>query len=50
MEWPPHSGRTIDVPEIDRVGWFDLETARAKLKAAQHLFLDRLVAAREADA
>src|SRR2546428_12112802 len=27
MEWPPRSGRTGEFPEIDRVGWFDLETA-----------------------
>jgi predicted NUDIX family NTP pyrophosphohydrolase len=45
MEWPPRSGRTILVPEIDRVAWFDLETARDKLKAAQHPLLDRLAAA-----
>jgi predicted NUDIX family NTP pyrophosphohydrolase len=49
MEWPPRSGRTIDVAEIDRVQWFDLDTARVKLKAAQHPFLDRLVAARGAN-
>jgi len=48
MEWPPRSGRTIDVPEIDRVGWFDLDAAKAKLKAAQHPFLDRLVKERRA--
>jgi len=42
MEWPPRSGRTIQVPEIDRVAWFDLEAAREKLKAAQHPLLDRL--------
>jgi len=42
MEWPPRSGRTIQVPEIDRVAWFDLDAAREKLKAAQHPLLDRL--------
>jgi len=42
MEWPPRSGRTIQVPEIDRVAWFDVESAREKLKAAQHPLLDRL--------
>jgi predicted NUDIX family NTP pyrophosphohydrolase len=42
MEWPPRSGRTIQVPEIDRVAWFDLEAAREKLKVAQHPLLDRL--------
>ena len=32
-------------PEIDRVAWFDLETARRKLVAAQVEFVDRLAAA-----
>jgi len=45
MEWPPKSGRLQAFPEIDRVEWFDLPTARAKIKAAQSPFLDRLVAA-----
>jgi len=42
MEWPPHSGRTQEFPEIDRVAWFDLPSAREKIKAAQAPFLDRL--------
>jgi predicted NUDIX family NTP pyrophosphohydrolase len=42
MEWPPRSGRTREFPEIDRVAWFDLATARDKLNAAQTAFLDRL--------
>jgi predicted NUDIX family NTP pyrophosphohydrolase len=42
MEWPPRSGRVREFPEIDRVGWFDLETARTKILPAQAPFLDRL--------
>jgi predicted NUDIX family NTP pyrophosphohydrolase len=42
MEWPPRSGRAGEFPEIDRVGWFDLETARRKILPAQVPFLDRL--------
>ena len=42
MEWPPRSGRTAEFPEIDRAGWFDVETARGKLNPAQAEFLDRL--------
>lgn len=42
MEWPPRSGRTIDVPEIDRADWFDLDTARVKINPAQAAFLDAL--------
>jgi predicted NUDIX family NTP pyrophosphohydrolase len=42
MEWPPRSGRTGEFPEIDRVEWFDLETAQRKILPAQASFLDRL--------
>jgi predicted NUDIX family NTP pyrophosphohydrolase len=44
MEWPPRSGRTRRFPEIDRVGWFGLEAARAKLIAGQAPFIDQLEA------
>lgn len=42
MEWPPHSGRTQSFPEVDRLDWFRLNDARAKIRAAQTPFLDRL--------
>ena len=42
MEWPPRSGRTQEFPEVDRAGWFDLETARTKLLRGQLGFIDRL--------
>jgi predicted NUDIX family NTP pyrophosphohydrolase len=45
LEWPRGSGRIQSYPEIDRVAWFDLETARTKLVSGQAVFLDRLLAA-----
>ena len=42
IEWPPHSGKMREFPEVDRAGWFDLETARGRLLPAQREFLDRL--------
>ncbi len=42
MEWPPRSGRTREVPEVDRAGWFGLEEARRKLLRGQLGFIDRL--------
>jgi predicted NUDIX family NTP pyrophosphohydrolase len=42
MEWPPRSGRTQELPEVDRAGWFGLEEARRKLLRGQVGFLDRL--------
>jgi predicted NUDIX family NTP pyrophosphohydrolase len=42
LEWPPRSGITREYPEVDRGEWFDGETARAKINAAQAAFIDRL--------
>jgi predicted NUDIX family NTP pyrophosphohydrolase len=44
VEWPPRSGRKIEVPEVDRGNWYSIEEARSKLLASQHPFLDRLLA------
>ncbi|OZC91724.1 NTP pyrophosphohydrolase [Rhodococcus sp. 06-412-2C] len=40
IEWPPKSGVMASFPEVDRIEWFGLEQARAKLLASQHPFLD----------
>lgn len=45
LEWPPRSQQLREFPEVDRVGWFPVEQARAKLLAGQRIFLDRLLAA-----
>jgi predicted NUDIX family NTP pyrophosphohydrolase len=45
MEWPRGSGRMQEFPEMDRAGWFDLETARTKLVKGQIPFIDALRAA-----
>ena len=42
-EWPPRSGRQIEIPEIDRVAFFTLEDARRAINVAQAELLDRLV-------
>jgi predicted NUDIX family NTP pyrophosphohydrolase len=43
-EWPAGSGELLEVPEIDRVAWFELAAARVGLKASQVVFIDRLEA------
>lgn len=43
LEWPRGSGRMQEFPEVDRVAWFGLDSARAKLVSAQRDLLDRLV-------
>lgn len=42
LEWPPRSGRLIEVPEVDRAEWFTLDAARGKINPAQVALLDRL--------
>jgi predicted NUDIX family NTP pyrophosphohydrolase len=42
MEWPPKSGQQKQFPEIDRAEFFDLETARRKIKSGQVGLIDEL--------
>ncbi|PPD44034.1 MAG: NUDIX hydrolase [Methylocystis sp.] len=42
IEWPPGSGRRIDIPEIDRAGWFTLAAAMAKITKGQRPILEAL--------
>jgi predicted NUDIX family NTP pyrophosphohydrolase len=44
MEWPPRSGIRGTYAEIDRVAWFRPDEARARIKDAQAVFIDRLEA------
>jgi predicted NUDIX family NTP pyrophosphohydrolase len=41
-QWPRGSGRWVTYPEIDRCGWFDPESGRKKMNAAQSEFVARL--------
>jgi predicted NUDIX family NTP pyrophosphohydrolase len=45
VEWPPRSGKEIEIPEVDRGAWFSIEDARAKIFRGQGTLLDRLVEA-----
>lgn len=42
LEWPPHSGRRQEFPEIDRLEYFDLPTAERKIKATQWELVQQL--------
>ncbi len=42
LEWPPKSKQFIQVPEVDKGGWFDYETATKKLIPGQKAILDEL--------
>ena len=42
IEWPPHSGKQKEFPEIDRADFFTLDAARAKIHPAEFEFVARL--------
>jgi predicted NUDIX family NTP pyrophosphohydrolase len=42
VEWPPRSGRMIEIPEMDRGDWFSMDEARERILKSQAPFLDRL--------
>jgi len=41
IEWPPHSGQQMEIPEIDRMEFFDLYTAKKKIKAGQEALVEK---------
>jgi predicted NUDIX family NTP pyrophosphohydrolase len=45
VEWPPKSGRLIEIPEVDRGAWFSVGEAKERIKATQIPLIDRLALA-----
>jgi predicted NUDIX family NTP pyrophosphohydrolase len=41
LEWPPRSKRVIEIPEVDRGGWFSLDDAAEYLLPSQLPFLSK---------
>jgi len=42
LEWPPRTGKIIQVPEVDKGAWFTFEEAMRRINGAQRVFLERL--------
>jgi predicted NUDIX family NTP pyrophosphohydrolase len=42
IEWPPHSGKQAEFPEIDRAAFFSLEEAQRRIHPGQAPFLAEL--------
>lgn len=42
LEWPPRTGRFLDIPEVDRGGWFGIPQAREKILNGQRPLLTQL--------
>jgi predicted NUDIX family NTP pyrophosphohydrolase len=45
VEWPPHSGRSLEIPEVDQGRWFSIPAAREFIRKDQEQLLDRLIEA-----
>jgi len=45
VEWPPRSGKEIEVPEVDRGSWFALAEAKRRINKGQIPLLEALEAA-----
>lgn len=43
IEWPPRSGKRLEIPEVDRAQWFVSDEARRKINTAQAELINRLV-------
>ncbi len=42
LEWPPKSGKIIEIPEIDQWEWFSSEEAQQRINIAQKDFITEL--------
>ena len=42
IDWPPRSGKRIEVPEIDKAEWFDIATAKKKIISYQLPLIEEL--------
>ena len=42
VQWPPRSGKMLEIPEVDQAEWFGIQQAREKINPAQAELLDRL--------
>jgi predicted NUDIX family NTP pyrophosphohydrolase len=42
IEWPPHSGRRLEIPEVDRGRWLSISQANEYIREEQREFLWRL--------
>lgn len=43
IEWPPRSGRKLEIPEVDRAAWFRPAEARRKILPGQRPIIDALL-------
>jgi predicted NUDIX family NTP pyrophosphohydrolase len=42
IEWPPRSGRQLEIPEVDQAAFFELNQAKERINPAQIPLLDEV--------
>jgi predicted NUDIX family NTP pyrophosphohydrolase len=43
VEWPPRSGKTIEIPEVDKGEWFTIDKAKEKINPGQLALIEELL-------
>jgi predicted NUDIX family NTP pyrophosphohydrolase len=43
VDWPPRSGKRIEIPEVDKAEWFGCETAKRKILPYQVKLIEELM-------
>jgi predicted NUDIX family NTP pyrophosphohydrolase len=43
IEWPPRTGKTLSIPEVDKGEWFSTEEAKKKINPSQGVLIDELI-------
>lgn len=43
IQWPPRSGKTLSIPEVDKGEWFNTEAAKQKINPSQAKLVDQLI-------
>lgn len=43
IDWPPHSGKKKEIPEVDKAGWFEIISAKEKIVHYQLPLIEELI-------
>ena len=43
VEWPPKSGKMMEIPEVDKGEWFSIEKAKKKINPGQLALIEELI-------
>lgn len=43
VEWPPKTGKTLSIPEVDKGEWFTKDMAKKKINPSQAALVDELI-------